>query len=144
MDFPTGLTQASRFPVSTGCAPSARSRTDLRVDSTWWDWHRTGWFTSPTRAKRAEPEFLERVELGIGADLGIGPCRVVQIVALDWDGDGFTDLLVGVDDLNNYWPDSDRLPQTQQVGFNQKGGHPGYDRGTLAGRSPQRPPVLAP
>lgn len=85
----------------------------------------------PNKGQGARPEFNERVGLGIGADLGIGPCRVVQIVALDWDGDGLTDLLVGIDDLTSYWPDSDRFPQAQQVGFNQKGGHPGYDRGGL-------------
>ncbi|SIO00052.1 hypothetical protein SAMN05444166_1981 [Singulisphaera sp. GP187] len=85
----------------------------------------------PNKGQGDRPEFNERVELGIAADLGFGPCRVVQIVALDWDGDGLTDLVVGLDDLSGYWPDSDRLPQAQQVGFNQKGGHPGYDRGGL-------------
>jgi hypothetical protein len=77
------------------------------------------------------PAFGPRRSLGIGPDLGIGPCRVVQMVAVDWDGDGLTDLLVGVDDLAGYWPDCPRLPTTQQKGFNQQGGHPGYDRNGL-------------
>jgi hypothetical protein len=84
------------------------------------------------------PEFRERVGLGIPSDLGLDPCRVVQLVAVDWDGDGLTDLVAGVDDLSGYWPDSDRLPQAQQVGFNQKGGHPGYDRSGLWRGQPPR------
>ncbi len=83
------------------------------------------------------PAFGDRRSLGTPADLGIGPCRVVQIVAVDWDGDGLTDLLAGVDDLNGYWPEDDQVPPSQQVGFNQKGGHPGYDRqGLWRGRTP--------
>jgi hypothetical protein len=83
------------------------------------------------------PEFGPTSPLGIGPDLGIGPCRVVQVVTVDWDGDGLHDLLVGVDDLSGYWPDADRLPASQQVGFNQRGGHPGYDRqGLWRGRAP--------
>ncbi len=76
----------------------------------------------PTR-----PSFGMARSLGFGTELGIGPCRVVQMVAVDWDGDGRTDLLVGVDDLTGYWPDSPLIPISQQKGFNQKGGHPGYD-----------------
>jgi hypothetical protein len=53
------------------------------------------------------------------------------MVAVDWDGDGLTDLLVGVDDLTGYWPDGPGLPPSQQKGFNQKAGHPGYDRNGL-------------
>jgi hypothetical protein len=84
-----------------------------------------------------DPEFGPRTPLGIGPDLGIGPCRVVQVVTVDWDGDGLHDLLVGVDDLTDYWPDGDRLSSSQQVGFNQRGGHPGYDReGLWRGRAP--------
>jgi hypothetical protein len=85
-----------------------------------------------------QPKFSSRKELGIAADLGIGPCRVVQIVAEDWDGDGLVDLLAGVDDLEGYWPEADRIPVTQQVGFNQKGGHPSYDpTGLWRGGSPR-------
>src|SRR5262249_34549485 len=77
-------------------------------------------------------------QLGVGSELGIGPCRIVQLAAIDWDGDGQIDLLAGVDDLANYWPDSERLPVSQQVGFNQKGGHPGYDRsGLWRGQAPR-------
>lgn len=84
------------------------------------------------------PAFRARESLGIAADLGIGPCRVVQMVAVDWDGDGLTDLLVGVDDLTGYWPEDDRAPRAQLVGFNQKGGHPGYDRnGLWRGQAPR-------
>jgi len=84
------------------------------------------------------PEFSTRRALGIGADLGIGPCRVVQIVSVDWDGDGSTDLLVGIDDLTDYWPDAGRVPASQQKGFNQKGGHPAYDgAGLWRGRTPR-------
>lgn len=72
------------------------------------------------------PRFEGRESLGIGPDLGAGPCRVAQVVATDWDGDGRTDLLVGLDDLAGYWPDP--APVEQQVGFNRLGGHPGYDR----------------
>lgn len=92
----------------------------------------------PNKGQADQPEFGERHSLGLAADLGIGPCRVVQLVALDWDGDGLTDLVVGIDDLSDYWPDDDRLPRSQQVGFNQKGGHPGYDRsGLWRGQAPR-------
>lgn len=84
------------------------------------------------------PAFRARESLGLGPDLGIGPCRIVQMVAVDWDGDGLTDLLVGVDDLTGYWPDDDHAPVAQRVGFNQKGGHPGYDRnGLWRGQAPR-------
>jgi hypothetical protein len=84
------------------------------------------------------PAFGSRQPIGIGPDLGVGPCRVVQLVAVDWDGDGLTDLLAGVDQMEGYWPEIDRLPLAQRVGFNQKGGHPGYDRnGLWRGQAPQ-------
>jgi hypothetical protein len=84
------------------------------------------------------PLFRDRQGLGIGADLGIGPCRVIQMVALDWDGDGLTDLLVGIDDLAGYWPHADRIPPAQMGGFNQQGVHPGYDaRGRWQGQPPR-------
>jgi hypothetical protein len=67
--------------------------------------------------------------LGIAADLGVGPGRIAQIVADDWDGDGTMDLLIGFDDLSDYWPaDLAALPVHQRAGFNQVGGHPAYDR----------------
>jgi hypothetical protein len=92
----------------------------------------------PNRGRADQPAFPDREPLGIGPDLGLEACRVVQLVALDWDGDGLTDLLGGIDDLSSYWPDSDRLPPAQQVGFNQKGGHPGYDRnGLWRGQAPR-------
>jgi hypothetical protein len=84
------------------------------------------------------PFFGSRQGLGIAADLGIGPCRIVQVVALDWDGDGLFDLLAGVDDLSGYWPRLDDVPPEQQVGFNQRGGHPCYDRDGLWRGQPPR------
>ncbi|MGE3821542.1 MAG: hypothetical protein AB7I30_19190, partial [Isosphaeraceae bacterium] len=84
-----------------------------------------------------EPSFAERTPLKLPEDLGVGPCRIVQAVAIDWDGDGRDDLLLGVDSLTDYDPDGDRLPRSQQKGFNQKGGHPGYDQqGLWRGRAP--------
>jgi hypothetical protein len=90
------------------------------------------------------PAFGARQGLGIAADLGVGPCRVVQIVATDWDGDGLFDLLAGIDDLADYWPDAEaeaeqeRVLPGQRVGFNQQGGHPCYDRdGLWRGRAPR-------
>ena len=73
------------------------------------------------------PEFGTRESLGIAADLGFAKGRVSQMVSVDWDGDGLTDLLVGFDDLESFWPDDDKLPRSQQIGFNQRAGHPGYD-----------------
>ena len=91
-----------------------------------------------TRARPTGPSFGPRESLGLPADLGLGAVRVAQLAAVDWDGDGRVDLLVGLDDLEGYWPDSDALPVEQQVGFNQKGGHPGYDRsGLWRGRAPE-------
>ncbi len=84
------------------------------------------------------PRFASRKDIGIPADLGIGPGRVSQMVAVDWDGDGLTDLLIGYDDLEDYWPEKDLVPRSQQIGFNQKAGHPGYDR---AGHWRGKPPV---
>lgn len=76
--------------------------------------------------------------LGLPADLGLGSVRVAQLAAFDWDGDGKLDLLVGLDDLADYWPDADLYPSEQLVGFDQGGGHPGYDeRGRWRGRMPE-------
>lgn len=91
----------------------------------------------PNQGDAGAPEFGPRNPLGIGPDLGVGPCRVVQVVGVDWDGDGLDDLLAGVDDLTGYWPEDDRVPHSQTKGFNQNGGHPGYDRsGLWRGRTP--------
>ena len=90
------------------------------------------------RGTSDRPSFEARESLGLPGDLGLGVCRVAQIAAIDWDGDGKVDLLVGLDDLEGYWPDASNLPNEQEVGFNQKGGHPGYDRGGLwRGRAPE-------
>jgi hypothetical protein len=85
-----------------------------------------------------QPSFGARESLGLADDLGQGGCRVAQMASVDWDGDGKVDLLVGLDDLEGYWPDAVTLPTEQEVGFNQKGGHPGYDRsGLWRGRAPE-------
>ncbi len=62
----------------------------------------------PNAGTADAPRFSERRLLGFTANLGIGPGRVAQIVAEDWDGDGRVDLLIGFDDLEGYWPDQDR------------------------------------
>jgi len=91
----------------------------------------------PNDGNRCEPAFGRVVPLGLDAELGFGPCQVVQLAAFDWDQDGRTDLLVGLNDLEDYWPEGNRLPRWQQVGLNQRGGHPGYDlRGLWRGRPP--------
>jgi hypothetical protein len=91
----------------------------------------------PNAGAPHEPAFGPRRSLRLGPDLGIRHGRVIQIAAIDWDQDGLTDLLVGVHDLEGYWPDSDRLPSAQTVGLNQRAGHPGYDRdGLWRGRAP--------
>jgi hypothetical protein len=85
------------------------------------------------------PAFTERVPLGLGPNLGLPDTHVAQMVSVDWDGDGRVDLLVGLDDVAGYWADSPAgIPSAQQVGFNQAGGHPGYDRsGLWRGRAPE-------
>lgn len=84
------------------------------------------------------PEFGARQPLGIAADLGFKEGRISQMVSVDWDGDGLADLLVGFDDLEGYWPDDGAFPRSQQIGFNQLAGHPGYDRdGRWRGRAPR-------
>jgi hypothetical protein len=84
-----------------------------------------------------QPSFESREFLGLPADLGLEGSRVFQLAAVDWDGDGKVDLLVGFDDQEGYWPDEGTVPIEQEVGFNQKGGHPGYDRnGLWRGRAP--------
>jgi hypothetical protein len=85
----------------------------------------------PNVGTRHAPDFPRREPLGTGPDLGLGEGRVVQIVSVDWDQDGLPDLLVGFDGLEGYWPDSPRVPPAQQKGFNQKGGHPSYNRDGL-------------
>lgn len=97
----------------------------------------TGLVHLPNEGSTCEPVFRKRVSMGIGLDLGIESACVVQMTSVDWDRDGLADLLVGIHDLTGYWPDSGRLPQTQQVGLNQRAGHPCYDRdGLWRGRVP--------
>ncbi|MEW4567488.1 hypothetical protein AB1L88_06430 [Tautonia sp. JC769] len=83
-----------------------------------------------------EPRFGDRVVLDLPADLGLGNARVAQMLPIDWDGDGRVDLVFGVDDLDGYWPDP-KVPTNQQVGLDETGSHPGFDRsGRWQGRSP--------
>ena len=92
----------------------------------------------PNQGEAGSPGFGPREPLGLPADLGFGPARIVQIVAVDWDGDGLTDLLLGLDDLEGYWPEGEDVPREQQVGFNQSAGHPGYDHaGRWRGKEPR-------
>lgn len=92
----------------------------------------------PNEGDAHRPSFATRRDAGLGPRLGNGPCRIVQLFAVDWDGDGLLDLLVGLDDLTDYWPVPDDVPPAQRVGFNQKGGHPGYDSsGLWRGRAPE-------
>ena len=91
----------------------------------------------PNEGTSEQPAFGPRVPMGLGIDLGIAHGQVVQMTSVDWDQDGLADLLVGVHDLTGYWPDSGLLPPAQQVGLNQRAGHPGYDRdGLWRGRAP--------
>jgi hypothetical protein len=88
----------------------------------------------------SEPAFhTARRPLGFPPDLGIGPGLVAQIVADDWDGDGSVDLVIGYESLENYWPaDLASRPPSQRAGFNQRGGHPGYDHhGAWRGQPPR-------
>lgn len=90
----------------------------------------------------ASPAFPTREALGIDPNLGLGSGRIAQMVAEDWDGDGTVDLLVGFDDLHEYWPEGADVPVAQQLGFNERGGHPGYDRdGRWRGRPARGRPV---
>jgi hypothetical protein len=84
-----------------------------------------------------QPSFDSRGILLPGANLGSHVWQIVQMSAVDWDQNGLVDLLVGLHDLTAYWPDDERLPRTQQVGLNQRAGHPCYDRrGLWRGRPP--------
>jgi hypothetical protein len=90
------------------------------------------------RGDTNRPVFERREPLGFPADLGLGPGRIAQMVAEDWDGDGRIDLILGFDDLTGYWPEGGAVPAEQQVGFNQRGVHPGYNAsGTWRGRAPR-------
>lgn len=88
---------------------------------------KTGLVWLPNDGEPDQPKFGPRRDLGLPKDLGLGPGRVSQIVAADWDGDGRLDLLVGFDHLNDYWPEGNAIPEGQQQGFNQSAGHPSYD-----------------
>lgn len=83
----------------------------------------------PNEGTADAPRFALRRALGHPVDLGLGAGRIAQMTADDWDGDGLIDLVIGFDSMDAYWPDDDAgVPRSQQVGFNQLGGHPGYDR----------------
>ncbi|MFO0889320.1 MAG: hypothetical protein U0790_09295 [Isosphaeraceae bacterium] len=91
----------------------------------------------PNEGSASEPAFGRRVDLGLGTNLGAAGVRIVQMVAVDWDQDGLTDLLVGSHDLTDYWPEAGRLPAHQLIGLNQSGSHPAYDRhGLWRGAAP--------
>lgn len=77
----------------------------------------------------AGPPRFQAPEVLIGeVNLGIGPGRVAQLSAQDWDGDGKVDLLVGFDDLTDYWSGAPGIPEAQQVGVDVDGHHVGYDQ----------------
>lgn len=83
-----------------------------------------------------EPRFGDRVVLELPTDLGLGDARIAQMLSIDWNGDGKVDLVLGIDDLDGYWPDRN-VPTTQQVGLDESGSHPGFDRsGRWRGRAP--------
>jgi hypothetical protein len=91
----------------------------------------------PNEGTAGQPAFGPQRVLLSGANLGSQVRQIVQMSAVDWDQDGLVDLLVGLHDLTAYWPDGERLPRAQQVGLNQRAGHPCYDRrGLWRGRPP--------
>jgi hypothetical protein len=85
----------------------------------------------PNEGSTTEPAFGRRKSLGLGAGLGIAHGQIVQMMTIDWDQDGLSDLLVGANDLCGYWPDADFLPPEQQIGLNLQGAHPCYDQDGL-------------
>lgn len=93
----------------------------------------------PNQGLAGSPNFSRRIDLGLPASLGLIGGSIAQLTTVDWDGDGLFDLLIGLDDLVDYWPDEDLgLPVEQQLGFNQMGGHPAYDHnGHWRGRLPR-------
>jgi len=95
------------------------------------------WVHVPNRGSASHPDWgpPQRMEHPEAPALATG--RILQAVAVDWDGDGRHDLLVGYQDLTGYWPWPDR-PVHQQLGWNEDAAHPGYDRqGRWRGRAPQ-------
>ena len=88
-----------------------------------------------------EPRFDAPVPLATLADLGLGDGRISHMIADDWEGDGRQDLLVGFDEMTGYWPEAG-IPPHHQVGFNERGGHPGYDRNGLWRGKPPRGRLL--
>ena len=80
----------------------------------------------------------ERKVLTSLAELGLTHTQVAQMTSVDWDGDDKVDLLLGLNQVEDYWPEGTTLPVEQQVGFNQSGGHPCYNRaGLWRGRAPE-------
>ena len=51
--------------------------------------------------------------MGLGPDLGMDHAQIVQMSAIDWDYDGLVDLLVGVHDMEGYWPDAGTIPHSR-------------------------------
>ena len=90
----------------------------------------------PNDGSADEPGFSDRRVLDLPADLGLGDGRVVQMLPVDWDGDGRVDLLISFEGLDGYWPDPE-VPPLQQVGLDARGLHPGFDDdGRWRGRRP--------
>ena len=141
---PPATTRECACRSSTACGASARSRTIVPAGSTWWRSATTGWWACPTRAPRRNRSSAAGSPWGWARTWEFRSARIVQMTAVDWDQDGLTDLLVGVLDVNGYWPDSGPAP-ARPAGRPQPEGGPSLLRppGTVARSRSLRPSLLA-
>ncbi len=96
-----------------------------------------GLMALPNLGGASRPRFGDRRVLDVPSDLGVGPGRITQLVAVDWDGDGRIDLLVSFDSMIDYWSDPE-IPVAQRSGFDLDGIPLGFDeRGRWLGRQPE-------
>ena len=122
---------------STACGASAPCPTTGPAASTSWPWTTRAGPPAQRRTSKRAGLRPQECRWGWARTWGSRTAQIVQMTAIDWDQDGLTDLLVGVHDLTGYWPDSGPLPPAQQIGLNQRAGHPCYDReGLWRGRAP--------